>query len=220
MICSPRDRPPGRRWPCGGSATGLPRRRAMKRGLYLAPFDELADRRLLAELARVAESRGWDGLFLWDRMADPPSDRAVGGLSAIAGPGSASARPGPCTRPRSADALTRREYHPARQAPASSSFLLAADTDGRGRSGDDGRLRGLQLDPGSGRMVPRTRVGRSALRAAAPPGEDAEVCFAVGCSSLGTFSTRFTDLIGMPPSTYRRHAARATRGCRRAWPSR
>jgi hypothetical protein len=28
-------------------------------------------------------------------------------------PGSASARPGPCTRPRSADARTRREYHPA-----------------------------------------------------------------------------------------------------------
>ena len=30
-----------------------------------------------------------------------------------------------------------------------------------------------------------------------------EVCFAVGCSSLGTFSTRFTDLVGVPPSTYR-----------------
>jgi transcriptional regulator GlxA family with amidase domain len=34
-----------------------------------------------------------------------------------------------------------------------------------------------------------------------------EVCFAVGCSSLGTFSTRFTELVGMPPSTYRRDAA-------------
>src|SRR5881398_681908 len=34
-----------------------------------------------------------------------------------------------------------------------------------------------------------------------------EVCFAVGCSSLGTFSTRFTELVGMPPSTYRREAA-------------
>ncbi|MGZ4553706.1 MAG: helix-turn-helix transcriptional regulator [Mycobacteriaceae bacterium] len=32
-----------------------------------------------------------------------------------------------------------------------------------------------------------------------------EVCFAVGCSSLGTFSTRFTELVGMPPSTYRDH---------------
>jgi transcriptional regulator GlxA family with amidase domain len=37
-----------------------------------------------------------------------------------------------------------------------------------------------------------------------------EVCFAVGCSSMGTFSTRFTELVGMPPSAYRRHAARAT----------
>jgi len=31
-----------------------------------------------------------------------------------------------------------------------------------------------------------------------------EVCFAVGCSSLGTFSARFTELVGVPPSTYRR----------------
>jgi AraC-like DNA-binding protein len=30
-----------------------------------------------------------------------------------------------------------------------------------------------------------------------------EVCFAVGCSSLGTFSTRFTELVGVPPSAYR-----------------
>lgn len=34
-----------------------------------------------------------------------------------------------------------------------------------------------------------------------------EVCFEVGCSSLGTFSTRFTELVGVPPSTYRRRAA-------------
>ena len=39
-----------------------------------------------------------------------------------------------------------------------------------------------------------------------------EVCFAVGCSSLGTFSTRFTELVGMPPSEYRRRAAPATAG--------
>ena len=39
-----------------------------------------------------------------------------------------------------------------------------------------------------------------------------EICFAVGCSSLGTFSTRFTELVGVPPSTYRREAARATAG--------
>jgi AraC-like DNA-binding protein len=34
-----------------------------------------------------------------------------------------------------------------------------------------------------------------------------EVCFDVGCSSLGTFSTRFTELVGMPPSVYRQQAA-------------
>ena len=39
-----------------------------------------------------------------------------------------------------------------------------------------------------------------------------DVCFAVGCSSLGTFSTRFTELVGVPPSTYRRQAAGATEG--------
>ena len=39
-----------------------------------------------------------------------------------------------------------------------------------------------------------------------------EVCFAVGCSSLGTFSTRFSELVGVPPSTYRREATGATTG--------
>ena len=37
-----------------------------------------------------------------------------------------------------------------------------------------------------------------------------DVCFAVGCQSLGTFSTRFAELVGIPPSTYReQHAAAA-----------
>jgi len=39
-----------------------------------------------------------------------------------------------------------------------------------------------------------------------------EVCFAVGCSSLGTFSSRFTELVGMPPSAYRRQTAVAAAG--------
>jgi AraC-like DNA-binding protein len=36
-----------------------------------------------------------------------------------------------------------------------------------------------------------------------------DVCFAVGCQSLGTFSTRFTELVGVPPSTYRDQHAEA-----------
>ncbi len=39
-----------------------------------------------------------------------------------------------------------------------------------------------------------------------------DVCFAVGCSSLGTFSTRFTALVGVPPSFYRRRVAQPTAG--------
>jgi AraC-like DNA-binding protein len=42
-----------------------------------------------------------------------------------------------------------------------------------------------------------------------------DACFEVGCSSLGTFSTRFTELVGVPPSVYRRErrqAADATAG--------
>lgn len=35
-----------------------------------------------------------------------------------------------------------------------------------------------------------------------------DACFAVGFSSLGTFSTRFRDLVGMPPSAFRERARR------------
>jgi AraC-like DNA-binding protein len=39
-----------------------------------------------------------------------------------------------------------------------------------------------------------------------------EICSAVGCSSLGTFSTRFAQLVGMSPSAYRRRAPRGPAG--------
>jgi AraC-like DNA-binding protein len=39
-----------------------------------------------------------------------------------------------------------------------------------------------------------------------------EVCFAVGCASLGTFSTRLRELVGMPPSVYRDRAVHGAAG--------
>lgn len=39
-----------------------------------------------------------------------------------------------------------------------------------------------------------------------------EICFDVGCSSLGSFSTRFTELVGMSPRAYRRAAAQSADG--------
>jgi alkanesulfonate monooxygenase SsuD/methylene tetrahydromethanopterin reductase-like flavin-dependent oxidoreductase (luciferase family) len=61
---------------------------AVKRGIFVAPFDELMEPRLLAELAVRAERNGWDGFFLWDHLIYPPPVRAVAdpwvALSAIA----------------------------------------------------------------------------------------------------------------------------------------
>lgn len=34
-----------------------------------------------------------------------------------------------------------------------------------------------------------------------------DIGIAVGCASLGTFSTRFTELVGVPPSVYREQGA-------------
>ncbi len=39
-----------------------------------------------------------------------------------------------------------------------------------------------------------------------------EVCFTVGCSSLGSFTTRFTELVGVSPGAYRRQQRPAAAG--------
>jgi alkanesulfonate monooxygenase SsuD/methylene tetrahydromethanopterin reductase-like flavin-dependent oxidoreductase (luciferase family) len=40
----------------------------MRSGLFVPPFDELADPALLARLAAEAEEAGWDGMFVWDHI--------------------------------------------------------------------------------------------------------------------------------------------------------
>jgi alkanesulfonate monooxygenase SsuD/methylene tetrahydromethanopterin reductase-like flavin-dependent oxidoreductase (luciferase family) len=47
------------------------------RGIYVAPFDELADPRRVARLAARAEERGWDGFFVWDHILWSAPVRAV-----------------------------------------------------------------------------------------------------------------------------------------------
>jgi alkanesulfonate monooxygenase SsuD/methylene tetrahydromethanopterin reductase-like flavin-dependent oxidoreductase (luciferase family) len=42
----------------------------------LPPFGELADPRVLSDLAVTAEGSGWDGFFLWDHIRRPPEDPA------------------------------------------------------------------------------------------------------------------------------------------------
>ena len=59
-----------------------------RRALFVAPFDELADPRRIAELAARAEQRGWDGFFVWDHIRYSAPTREVADpwvvLSAIA----------------------------------------------------------------------------------------------------------------------------------------
>jgi len=83
--------------------------RTLKRGLYLAPFDELAEPQALLELAVAAEAKGWDGFFLWDHIRWRPPVRAVAdpwvALSAIAAH-TKRIRLGPLVTP-----LARRRVH-------------------------------------------------------------------------------------------------------------
>ena len=82
---------------------------SVKRGIFLAPFDELADPRLLGELARSAEAGGWDGFFLWDHIVYRAPVRAVAdpwvALAAIAC-ATDTLRVGPLVTP-----LSRRRMH-------------------------------------------------------------------------------------------------------------
>ena len=48
-----------------------------RRGIFVAPFDELAEPGLVVQLAVRAEERGWDGFFLWDHVAYREPVRAV-----------------------------------------------------------------------------------------------------------------------------------------------
>ena len=81
----------------------------VKRGIYLAPFDELADPPLLVDLAVRAEQRSWDGVFLWDHILWKSPVRAVAdawvALSAIAAR-TRHIRLGPLVTP-----LSRRRVH-------------------------------------------------------------------------------------------------------------
>ncbi|HEX8205946.1 MAG TPA: LLM class flavin-dependent oxidoreductase [Solirubrobacteraceae bacterium] len=48
-----------------------------QRGIFVAPFGELADPRALATLAARAEERGFDGFFVWDHVRYSPPTLAV-----------------------------------------------------------------------------------------------------------------------------------------------
>jgi alkanesulfonate monooxygenase SsuD/methylene tetrahydromethanopterin reductase-like flavin-dependent oxidoreductase (luciferase family) len=89
----------------------------MRSGLFLPPFDALADPTVLASLAREAEEAGWDGIFLWDQIRWREPVEAVGdtqvALAAIA-TGTERIRFGPLITPLA----RRRPAKVAREAAA------------------------------------------------------------------------------------------------------
>jgi alkanesulfonate monooxygenase SsuD/methylene tetrahydromethanopterin reductase-like flavin-dependent oxidoreductase (luciferase family) len=94
-----------------------------KRGLYVAPFDDLVDPRALAGLAASAEERGWDGLFVWDHVSYRAPVRAVAdpwvALAAVASV-TERMRLGPLVTP-----LSRRRVHKVARETATLDLLSA-----------------------------------------------------------------------------------------------
>ena len=62
---------------------------AARFGLFVPPFGELADPRVLADIAAQAETAGWDGFFVWDHVTYRSPVREIAdpwiSLAAIAG---------------------------------------------------------------------------------------------------------------------------------------
>jgi alkanesulfonate monooxygenase SsuD/methylene tetrahydromethanopterin reductase-like flavin-dependent oxidoreductase (luciferase family) len=81
----------------------------VKQAIDVAPFNDLADPRVLADLAAGAEDRGWDGFFVWDHIRYREPVRAVAdpwvALAAIAC-ATSRVRIGPLITP-----LSRRRIH-------------------------------------------------------------------------------------------------------------
>jgi alkanesulfonate monooxygenase SsuD/methylene tetrahydromethanopterin reductase-like flavin-dependent oxidoreductase (luciferase family) len=81
---------------------------AARRAIFVAPFDELADPRLLASLAADAEAAGWDGFFLWDHIVYHPTSAVLDPWIAMAAIATATEKiiTGPMVTP-----LSRRRPH-------------------------------------------------------------------------------------------------------------
>jgi alkanesulfonate monooxygenase SsuD/methylene tetrahydromethanopterin reductase-like flavin-dependent oxidoreductase (luciferase family) len=127
-----------------------------RRGIFLPPFDVLADPRLVAELAVEAEDAGWDGVFVWDHLLYSEPVQAISDpwicCAAIAA-ATSRIQFGPMVTP-----LTRRRPQVlARQAAALDQLSDGRLVLGFGL-GDDGRVG--ELSRFGEEVEPKTRAAR------------------------------------------------------------
>jgi len=136
----------------------------VKHAIDVAPFGELADPRVLAELAIAAEERGWDGFFVWDHVVYRAPVRAVAdpwvALAAVAC-ATSRLRIGPLITP-----LSRRRVHKVARETVTLDLLSSGRLTlgvglGSARNGElepfgevaDPRERARLLDQGLGDLV-------------------------------------------------------------------
>jgi alkanesulfonate monooxygenase SsuD/methylene tetrahydromethanopterin reductase-like flavin-dependent oxidoreductase (luciferase family) len=125
----------------------------VKHAIDVAPFGELADPRVLADLAAAAEQRGWDGFFVWDHIVYRAPVRAVVdpwvALAAVAC-ATSRVRIGPLITP-----LSRRRVHKV----ARETVTLDLLSDGRLTLGVGlGSARNGELEPFGEVADPRERA--------------------------------------------------------------
>lgn len=130
-----------------------------RRGLFVAPFDALADPAVVGDLAAAAEAAGWDGFFVWDHLQYGERVRDVADVwtcLAVVAARTERLLLGPMVTP-----LPRRRPHVLARQAASLAVLshgrlvlgLGLGDDGAGEFGDfgdevDPRVRGRMLDEG------------------------------------------------------------------------
>jgi alkanesulfonate monooxygenase SsuD/methylene tetrahydromethanopterin reductase-like flavin-dependent oxidoreductase (luciferase family) len=136
----------------------------VKHAIYVAPFGELADPRVLAEHAAAAEEQGWDGFFVWDHIVYRAPVRAIADpwvtLAAVAC-ATSRVRIGPLITP-----LSRRRVHKVARETVTLDLLSAGRLTlgvglGSARNGElepfgevvDRRERARLLDQGLGDLV-------------------------------------------------------------------
>jgi alkanesulfonate monooxygenase SsuD/methylene tetrahydromethanopterin reductase-like flavin-dependent oxidoreductase (luciferase family) len=115
----------------------------VRHAIFVAPFDELADPRVLRDLAAGAEDAGWDGVFLWDHtIYRAPTSAVLDPWIALAARAAATERIrlGPLVTPPA----RRRPHRLAREAVALDLLSDGRLTLGLGLGGDrSGELSGF-----------------------------------------------------------------------------